>query len=233
MGNFSSDSGRKSKEEMNLGKLTVAGQNESTFTHWWSMNAVLGQGILLKTLRKMLGNWFECQNEYICPVPSAVKVRRKSYQETWITIQDNGLRSVLFSWVKRVGKNIGQTMVAEHKMNLPFKYHYFLPQIYFLLKILFLTILTNLHLYITHNKYVMHTKNDKSEDTEARSLVNIFMSPTLQFAVQEYFLWLTYVLLFPWKFLSTEEWGHGNICWMLAQTKSSLKISILKLGKDD
>lgn len=122
-------------------------------------------------------------------------------------------------------------MVAEHKMNPPFKHHYSLPQIHFLIKIIFSTILTNLHLYITHNKYVMHTKNDKSQDTEGRSLVNIFMSPTLQFAVQERFLWLTYGLLFPWNFLSTEEWGNGDIYWMLAQTKPSLKNLDLKVGE--
>lgn len=38
---------------------------------------------------------------------------------------------------------------------------------------------------------LMHTQNEKSEDTEARFLLKIFTSPTLQFAVQEYFLLFT------------------------------------------
>ena len=47
-------------------------------------------------------------------------------------------------WKKK--NNIGHTMVAEHKMNPPFKHNFSFPQIHFLLKIIFSIILTNLDL---------------------------------------------------------------------------------------
>lgn len=43
----------------------------------------------------------------------------------------------------------------------------------------------------------MHTQNEIPKDTEARILLKILMLPTLKFAVQDYFLFFTYVLLFP------------------------------------
>lgn len=120
---------RESKEEMKRGKLRVAGQNKSRFTHWWSRNEVLGQRMLLKPLRKTLENWFECHNEDNYPVPSAVenKVKRKINQESLMIIQSNDLYLVLSEvWEKK--NRTRQTVLAEHKVNPPFKHYFFLAQ---------------------------------------------------------------------------------------------------------